>query len=220
MRFKKQQVLKGITLDLPESGLVGFIGANGSGKSTLFKIMAGLIKSHEGSVDYGSLQPTQVHLASLAEKLPSYYTVRQLIKLMCMFKEASEEQANQLIADFQLEGMLHKKVNELSQGYGQRLHILCTLLGDAQVLLFDESHNGLDPEILVVFRQYARQRAAAGKLVILSSHILLELEGLCDSFIFIKEGELVTFASKEELLSEYSSVEQAYLRLLGHQVEG
>ena len=204
-----------LTFSLPAGCILGLVGENGAGKSTTLKLLMNAISRDEGQVsllgvDNQSpefLQTKQDIGVVLDEAcLPEVITPRETGKLMALtYTRWDQGLYEQYLARFALPK--DKKFKELSRGMKMKLAIAAALSHGAKLLLLDEATSGLDPmvrdEVLDVFNDFTRQ---ADHTVVLSSHIVSDLEKICDYIAFLHRGKLVLFEEKDRLLEEYAIV--------------
>ena len=186
--FGKQQVLRDVTLDIPEGQVLGLLGPNGAGKSTLMKILIGLWCADKGSVNVPE------RIGYLPENNPLYeemYVVEYLRFMAGMTAKGEGQKAkvDALIERVGLTPERHKHIRELSKGYRQRVGLAQALLGDPQLLILDEPTTGLDPNQLVEIRTLIRDLGKE-RTVILSTHIMQEVREMCDRVVILDHGEI------------------------------
>lgn len=186
--FGKQQVLRDVTLDIPEGQVLGLLGPNGAGKSTLMKILIGLWSADKGSVNVPE------RIGYLPENNPLYeemYVVEYLRFMAGMTAKGEGQKAkvDALIERVGLTPERHKHIRELSKGYRQRVGLAQALLGDPQLLILDEPTTGLDPNQLVEIRALIRDLGKE-RTVILSTHIMQEVREMCDRVVILDHGEI------------------------------
>ena len=183
--FGKQQVLRDVTLDIPEGQVLGLLGPNGAGKSTLMKILIGLWSADKGSVNVPE------RIGYLPENNPLYeemYVVEYLRFMAQMTGvQHSAVSVQNLIERVGLTPERNKHIRELSKGYRQRVGMAQALLGDPQLLILDEPTTGLDPNQLVEIRALIRDLGKE-RTVILSTHIMQEVREMCDRVVILDHG--------------------------------
>jgi ABC-2 type transport system ATP-binding protein len=197
--FGKQQVLKDVSLTIPEGQVLGLLGPNGAGKSTLMKILIGLWKADSGTV----VAPPRI--GYLPENNPLYEEMYVAEYLEFMARLTTNDQRpttniSGLIDRVGLTPERHKHIRELSKGYRQRVGLAQALLGDPQLLILDEPTTGLDPNQLVEIRSLIKnlttlpslQGGDGGRLptVILSTHIMQEVREMCDRVVILDHGQI------------------------------
>jgi len=198
--------LRGISVALKAGEVVGLLGPNGAGKSTLMKILTGSVEQWDGTITYkgadlrDSLKSIQQLTGYLPENNPLYeelYVLEYLQFIASLYKIKNPPLAS-IIEQVGLTEFKNRKIETLSKGYQQRLGIAAALLHDPEILILDEPTTGLDPNQMVEIRKLIRS-LGEDKIVILSSHILSEVESICDRVLIIKEGKLVADKNLDEL---------------------
>ena len=200
--FGTQQVLKDISLEIPEGQVLGLLGPNGAGKSTLMKILIGLWKADSGSV---SVPP---RIGYLPENNPLYeemYVVEYLQFMAQMTGIPGYRDTEILIDRVGLTPEKHKHIRELSKGYRQRVGLAQALLGDPQLLILDEPTTGLDPNQLVEIRSLIRS-LGKDRTVILSTHIMQEVREMCDRVVILDHGQI----KADQPINEIKDLEQLF----------
>lgn len=207
--YKKTKVIDGVNLKLERGHILGLLGPNGAGKTTILKLLAGLVAPDEGKLSFfGSeqrLDTSRKKLSFLIEEpaLDPLMTAKENLKYVCYIKDIKN--ANEKIRDIlSLVGLCEtgkKQVKEFSLGMKQRLGIGIALLSGPEVLILDEPMNGLDPEGIMEIRYLIKELAEKRKVTIMiSSHILSELEEICTDYAILNCGKLIVSASREELV--------------------
>ena len=204
--YAEVTALKGVSFELKAGEVVGLLGPNGAGKSTLMKILTGYLKNWEGEVLYGqkslrqnikSIQQVTGYLPENNPLYPDLYTLEYL-KFVAGLYRIKNAPFDQVIEKVGLSEVRYRKVNTLSKGYQQRVGLAAALLHDPEILILDEPTTGLDPNQLIEIRKLIRQLGEE-KIVLFSTHILSEVESVCDRVIIIREGEVVADESLETL---------------------
>ena len=194
--FGTQQVLKDVTLDIPEGQVLGLLGPNGAGKSTLMKILIGLWKANQGTVSVPQ------RIGYLPENNPLYEEmyVSEYLSFMAKMTQIGDWrlEIEDLIDKVGLTPERHKHIRELSKGYRQRVGLAQALLGDPQLLILDEPTTGLDPNQLVEIRSLIRDLGKE-RTVILSTHIMQEVREMCDRVVIIDHGQIKADKKIEEI---------------------
>jgi ABC-2 type transport system ATP-binding protein len=196
--YGAQKALDGVTLELPKGQIVGLLGPNGAGKSTLMKILTGYLPASEGTASVCGLDcatesiDVRKRVGYLPEHNPLYQDmyVTEFLRFVANLYGAPEEAVEQRIAEVGLTPERHKQIKQLSKGYRQRVGLAAALVHDPEVLILDEPTTGLDPNQLVEIRKLIRN-VGANKTVLLSTHIMQEVEALCDRVVFIRKGKIV-----------------------------
>jgi ABC-2 type transport system ATP-binding protein len=180
-------------------GITGLLGPNGAGKTTLLRMMTGLAKTSSGSVTVLG-QPVRnnpalyrrIGVMSEHETVYGFMTGREFVILMARLRQVNDAEAaaDRAIALVDLEDAQHRKMDTYSRGMRQRMRLAATLVHDPEILMLDEPLNGADPRQRVHFQALLRQLAAQGRTIVLSSHILEEVEQLADTVLLIVNGKL------------------------------
>ncbi len=207
--------LSGIDFTVPNGETVGIIGPNGSGKTTLMKLIAGINNSDEGEILLG-VDKTKVRFMLEELGIPKYYKVQRGLNVFKHITRSSTQEISSVIELLGLNGHEKKLVRNLSQGLKQRLNIACTLMGDASLYLFDEPNNGLDPHGFILLRKIISNLKLEGKNVIIASHLLSEVEKICDSVLIMDKGQLYGHEKVSDLVTKYGSLEEAYMSYTSH----
>lgn len=196
-RYQQQYAVKDLTFRASEGEIVGFLGPNGAGKTTTFRMLAGLITATSGTATVlGMPAPArgEHRLGAMIEE-PTFYPYLNGFQNLRYAAYASGHydpgEIHSLLERVNLSGAAHKRVGAYSQGMRQRLGLARALLNSPKVLLLDEPTNGLDPKGIAEIRELIRSIAKTGVTVIISSHILAELEKLVDRVIAIDHGKML-----------------------------
>ena len=204
--YGAQKALDNVNFEIKKGEITGFLGPNGAGKSTLMKILTTLLKPTSGEasvIDFSTEnapRSVQQHVGYLAENNPLYpeMYVREYLKLMANLSKASAKRVDEVIEMTRLTPEVSKKIKQLSKGYKQRVGLAAALLHDPEVLILDEPTTGLDPNQLREIRQLIRS-LGKDKTVLLSTHIMQEVEAMCDRVIIINKGKIVADRRLKEL---------------------
>ena len=204
--YGEQKALNNISFSVNKGEIVGFLGPNGAGKSTLMKILTTYIKASEGNAKVNSFdvleskQNVQNSVGYLPEHNPLYLDmyVREYLAFNASVYNTSKTRVNDVIELTGLTPEAHKKIGQLSKGYRQRVGLANALLHEPDVLILDEPTTGLDPNQLVDIRHLITT-VGKDKTVFLSTHIMQEVEAICDRVIIINKGEIVADKKMKEL---------------------
>ena len=198
--YGKQKALDQVSFSVNPGEIVGFLGPNGAGKSTMMKIITGFIPATDGNVKVCEMdvveKPIDVKkkIGYLAEQNPLYYDmyVREYLHFICgIYKmRDAQKRVDEIIETVGLSIEQNKKIGQLSKGYKQRVGLAQALLHDPEVLILDEPTTGLDPNQLDEIRGLIK-KIGAQKTVMLSTHIMQEVEAICDRVIIINKGKIV-----------------------------
>jgi len=206
--YGAQKALDAISFSVKKGEIVGFLGPNGAGKSTLMKILTTYINADEGSAavngfDVNSNQKAvQLSVGYLPEHNPLYLDlyVREYLAFNAEVYKVSKLRIKDVIELTGLSSESHKKIGQLSKGYRQRVGLANALLHNPDVLILDEPTTGLDPNQLVEIRNVIKN-VGKDKTVFLSTHIMQEVEAICDRVIIINNGKIVTDKKLDKLIS-------------------
>ena len=198
--YGKQKVLNNISFEIGTGEVVGFLGPNGAGKSTMMKILTGYITQSEGEVKIFGVNVLKNSIESrkkigyLPENNPLYLDmyVKEFLSFIADIHQLKNkrDRVNEMIELTGLSPEKSKKIRQLSKGYRQRVGLAAALIHDPEVLILDEPTTGLDPNQLREIRVLIKS-IAAKKTIMLSTHIMQEVEAICDRAIIIKKGEIV-----------------------------
>ena len=204
--YEELKALNGVSFTLRAGEVVGLLGPNGAGKSTLMKILTGYIKNWHGSIRYGTndlrekTKDIQQVTGYLPENNPLYpdLFVLEYLKFIASIYGIQQPPYATVIDKVGLNEVKNRKISTLSKGYQQRVGFAAALLHDPEILILDEPTTGLDPNQLIAIRKLIRQLGEE-KIVLLSTHILSEVESVCDRVIIIRKGEVVADEALESL---------------------
>lgn len=200
------QALNDVSLEVPAGSVFGILGPNGSGKTTLLGIIMDILKASSGSFQFFGKAPnadTRKTIGTLLET-PNFYhylSGEKNLRIAAEIKGKGLDQIDDVLKKVNLYERRTSKFNTYSLGMKQRLAIASCLLGDPEVLVFDEPTNGLDPAGIAEIRELIKRLSREGKTIIMASHILDEVEKVCTHVAIIKKGNLKTVGTVEEILS-------------------
>jgi len=210
-QFGKVTAVSDLDLNLPRGGVIGLVGPNGSGKSTLIRMLLGLIRPTAGTAQVlsGSIEDPAEYVARVGALIESpafvpSLSARSNLTSLARLRGLPSERVNQVLDIVGLTGRDKDPVKSYSLGMKQRLGIAAALLPDPQLLILDEPTNGLDPAGIVEIRALLRRLADEDRTVIVSSHLLAEIEAACDYIVVIRFGELMFAGPIEELMAQTS----------------
>ncbi|MDD6039089.1 MAG: lantibiotic protection ABC transporter ATP-binding protein [bacterium] len=201
--FKKQKAVNHVSLNIAKGRVYGLLGPNGAGKSTTLKMLTGMIKPTSGEISFDGRPWSRENLTeigALIENPPIYenLTARENLKIRALLLGVSEKRIDEVLQTVSLGNTGKKKAGQFSLGMKQRLGIAMALLGEPKLLILDEPTNGLDPIGIEELRELIRSFPARGITVILSSHILSEVQRIADDIGIISNGILGYEGSLEE----------------------
>lgn len=222
-RYGKLEVLKGIDVNIQQGKVTSIVGPNGSGKTTIIKIILGLVKPDYGKIsingeiingnyEYRNNIGYMPQLASFPENL----TVLEVINMVKDIRNDQPSFEDNYIKLFELYSELTKPVKTLSGGNRQKLSAVISLMFDPMILIFDEPTAGLDPVASSRFKNIIQNERKKGKTIILTSHIMSEIEELADEIIFLLDGKIYYQGSVTRLLLEKGEIklENAVAKIL------
>ena len=207
--YGTQKALDAISFTINKGEIVGFLGPNGAGKSTLMKILTTYLTADEGSAKVNGFDVTtqqkdvQLSIGYLPEHNPLYLDlyVREYLAFNADVYKVAQSRIDEVIQLTGLTTESHKKIGQLSKGYRQRVGLANALLHNPDVLILDEPTTGLDPNQLIEIRNVIKN-AGKDKTIFLSTHIMQEVEAICDRVIIIDKGKIVADKKLEKLISE------------------
>ncbi|WP_458248478.1 ABC transporter ATP-binding protein [Streptomyces sp. MAI_2237] len=210
-RFGEVTALEGLTLELPRAGVIGLVGPNGSGKSTLIRMLLGLISPTSGTAEVLG-EPISApgrylnRVGALVENPAFVPGLSARVNLMSLagLRGLPASRVDEVLQIVGLNGRDAEPVKRFSLGMKQRLGIAAALLPDPELLILDEPTNGLDPSGIVEIRGLLADLARAGRTVIVSSHLLAEIETVCDFLVVIRFGHLIYSGPVTDLLARAS----------------
>ena len=211
--FKDFRVLNNISLELKKGEITGLLGVNGAGKSTLIRILAGYYDDWDGQIsmnglDYKkNLKDIKKITGYLPENNPLYKEmyVEEYLKFIISLYRVKVENYNEIIEKTGLSDVLKKKISTLSKGFKQRIGIASSIIHNPLLLLLDEPISGLDPLQLNEIRGLIKD-LSKNKIILFSSHILQEIDLVCDKIIIINKGEIILNEHKNKLKRPLSTI--------------
>lgn len=221
-----QKAVDSLSFEVKTGEILGFLGPNGAGKTTTMKIITCYLNADNGDAKLGGVSvnedPEEVkkHIGYLPESNPLYNEMpvidylRFVAQLQGVRKEKINERILEMVRTCGLRGEQHKKIRELSKGYKQRVGLAQALIHDPEVLILDEPTTGLDPNQIIEIRELIK-KIGKEKTVILSSHILAEVEATCDRIMIINKGKIVADGTSEQLRKQAQSDELIRLEVVG-----
>jgi ABC-2 type transport system ATP-binding protein len=217
--FGVQAALKEVSLDVPDSQVLGLLGPNGAGKSTLMRLVTGYLPPSSGTVLVCGLNveeepiETKRRVGYLPEHNPVHLDmyVREYLDYVARLQGLSDrsDRVHEIIAKVGLDPEAHKLIGQLSKGYRQRVGLAQALIHEPDVLILDEPTSGLDPIQLVGIRELIRE-VGKKRTVILSTHIMQEVEAMCERVVLINQGELVADGDLASFSNQTGGLEAAF----------
>ena len=219
-KYGNQLALDKVSFSIKKGEVVGLLGPNGAGKSTLMKSVSGAILPDAGDVllnEFSVLKhplETKKRIGFLPENNPLYYEmyVKEYLRFVADIRKVKKSLVDEVIERVGLTPESHKKIKQLSKGYKQRVGLAQAILSDPDILILDESTNGLDPNQILEIRELIRS-IGQSKTVILSTHIMQEVEAICSRVILLNHGKVVSDSPIEEFKGQYKNLEEAFHKL-------
>ncbi|EMY81715.1 gliding motility associated ATP-binding protein GldA [Psychroflexus gondwanensis ACAM 44] len=214
--YKDQFALKDINFKIHKGEIVGLLGPNGAGKSTLMKILTGFISASSGEANINGKKLTEAktdiqrQIGYLPEHNPIYLEmyVKEYLHFHARIFKSKKERIEKVIEQTKLTEEVDKRIYQLSKGYRQRVGLAAALLHDPSVLILDEPTTGLDPNQLIEIRELITS-ISKEKTILLSTHIMQEVEAICDRVIIINKGQIVS----DKKLSDLNDPEQQVIEV-------
>lgn len=220
-KFGKRVILDQVSVTLEEGEVVGLVGPNGAGKSTFIKSILGLYNIDEGDVKICGFDVYKQHRDALSKvgcivENPDMYqniSGRKNLKICALMNDLPKNtDIDSVVHLVRMESRIDDKVKTYSLGMKQRLGLASALLNHPKLLILDEPINGLDPQGIMELRQIVRDLSKKDKMtVLISSHILAEIEQMCDRIIMIDQGKIVDSFTMDEIRAKNISLEEEYL---------
>jgi ABC-2 type transport system ATP-binding protein len=216
-KFGSQIALNNINIEIKENEIIGLLGPNGAGKSTLMKSITGALKIESGEILFNGNPISQQEIDSkkrmgfLPENNPLYMEmyIKEYLLFVADLHQIPESRVDEVIEMVGISPEKSKKINQLSKGYKQRVGLAQAILHQPDVLILDEPTNGLDPNQILEIRSIIKE-IGKEKTVILSTHIMQEVEALCSRVILLHQGNIVQDCPIFEFKGKFESLEQAF----------
>ena len=204
--YETQLALNEISFSASKGEIIGFLGPNGAGKSTMMKILTGFILPTKGTVFVSGINvlknpiEAKAHIGYLPEQNPLYEDmyVKEYLQFQASIFKVPKEAIETVVNTVGLKPEVHKKIGQLSKGYQQRVGIAAAIIHNPDVLVLDEPTTGLDPNQIQEIRTLIKE-LGKDKTILFSTHIMQEVEAVCDRVIIIKKGELLVDKPIKEL---------------------
>jgi len=219
-RRGSRHILNDISFQARPGRVTGFLGPNGAGKSSTIRILLGLDRATSGralinGTPFAKLRNPLAAVGAVLDGSGAHRARSGRAHLLWLARSAGLPRArvDEVLEVVGLAGAASKRVGSYSLGMGRRLGLAAALLGDPEILILDEPVNGLDPEGIRWIRTFLRERAAAGRTVLLSSHLMGELAETVDDVVVINEGRIVADGTLAEVIGTYRTLEDAFFAL-------
>lgn len=208
-RFRRLQVLQGITCSFEKGQVISLLGPNGSGKTTLIKSILGMVRPDEGTIEVNGTaigkDPSYrsgIGYMPQIGRFPDNMRVKQLFDMVSEIRNIKEENLDMdLLLRLKVPDLYDKKMRTLSGGMRQKVSAALAFLFNPDCLILDEPTAGLDPLAAEIFKEKVQQQRELGKLVLITSHVLSDLEELTTHVLYLTEGKMQFFESLNDLLS-------------------
>tara|TARA_Y100001954_G_C15791793_1_gene595464 strand:- start:1251 stop:1937 length:687 start_codon:yes stop_codon:yes gene_type:complete len=216
--FEDKIALNGISFNAKKGDIVGILGPNGAGKSTMMKIIAGYFQQTKGTVNifgYDTLKDdilTKRKIGYLSEENPLYQDmyVTEFLQFICDIHKINYSNCDKMIQLTGLEEVKNQKIKTLSKGFQQRVGIAQALIHDPEIIILDEPTSGLDPKQLIEIRKIITN-IGREKIILLSTHIIQEVEAMCNRIIIINNGDIIANKKIEDF---DNNIEDYFLQLI------
>lgn len=228
--YGEQKAVDDISFDVNTGEILGFLGPNGAGKTTTMKILTCYMPPTKGSVEVDGLSidehslEVRKKIGYLPEMNPLYHDMNVLdyleysAQLHGLRKGAVHHRIKEMVRVCGLESVRHKDIGEMSKGFRQRVGLAQAMIHDPEVLILDEPTSGLDPNQIVEIRNLIKELGQA-KTLILSTHILSEVQATCDRVLIINEGKIVADGSPEKLQQEFHGAETLTIEVVADTID-
>ena len=205
-RYGKKEALKGINLDIPKGKIVGLLGPNGSGKSTMIKLLNGLLQPDEGNIEIAGMKPsieTKKIVSYLPERtyLSEWMKMKDLLKFFSDFYEDFDlEKAEEMIEALNIN--VDEKIKDMSKGTKEKVQLILVMSRNADVYILDEPIGGVDPAARSFIMRTILQNFSEKSTLIIATHLISEIENICDEIIFLSYGEIKLQGNVDEIREE------------------
>lgn len=208
-RFRKLHALNDVSLQFNKGQVISLIGPNGSGKTTLIKSILGLVKPDSGTILFNDTPITEdvayrAHIGYMPQigRYPDNMKIGQIFEMIRNVRSSEQKVDEELYYQFKLDTLLEKPMRTLSGGTRQKVSAALAFLFDPQVLILDEPTAGLDPLSSEILKEKILSEKEKGKLILITSHVLSDLEELTTDVVYLQEGKVIFYKSLEDLQQE------------------
>lgn len=205
-RYGKKEALKGINLEIQKGKIVGLLGPNGSGKSTMIKLLNGLLQPDEGTIEIAGMKPsieTKKIVSYLPERtyLSEWMKMKDLLKFFSDFYEDFDlEKAEEMIEALNIN--VDEKIKDMSKGTKEKVQLILVMSRNADVYILDEPIGGVDPAARSFIMRTILQNFSEESTLIIATHLISEIENICDEIIFLSYGEIKLQGNVDEIREE------------------
>lgn len=218
--------LRNVNLEIQMGRIFALLGPNGAGKTTLVKLILNLMHADQGEIKIKSipsyLSSSRIGVSFIPEKFNffPYYTVRGVLEFFGTMKglkgQDLKTQIDNALTELNIMDLAHRKLQSLSKGQVQRTGLATLLVGDQDVLILDEPFSGLDPIGMRDLKDIIKKQKALGKTIFLNSHILSEMEQICDDVAILNKGEILFSGTIQTILEKSPSLEEFFYQLVSN----
>jgi ABC-type multidrug transport system ATPase subunit len=226
MSYGQDFSLKNINLNIEEGKIFALLGPNGAGKTTLVKLILNLIHHDQGSIKIRNKLVTEAQsrlgVAFIPEKFAffDYYTVRGILEFFATMKGLSgqvlKDQIDYALNELNITDLAKRPLKFLSKGQVQRAGLATILIGDNDLLILDEPFSGLDPIGMKDLKDILKKQRSLGKTIFLNSHILSEMELICDDVAILNKGEILFQGSVQSIVNNKQTLEDFFYQLINN----
>ena len=205
-QYSTKEVLKGVNLNIPKGKIVGLLGPNGSGKSTMIKLMNGLLQPDKGSIEINGMKPskeTKKIVSYLPERtyLNDWMRVKDILKFFQDFYEDFDlQKANEMIEALKIDK--NEKLKTMSKGTKEKVQLILVMSRRADLYILDEPIGGVDPAARSYILKTILTNYNEDSTLLIATHLISEIENICDDILFISNGEIVLQGSVDEIREE------------------
>lgn len=214
-------ILDDISFVAKEGRVTAFLGPNGAGKSSTLRILLGLDQATSGSAtiagkNYKGIRNPLFVVGATFDGLgsPSDRTVYQHLRIVAASNGIEKSKISEVLAITDIAHKKNESIGHLSLGETQRVSLATALLGNPQFLILDEPTNGLDPSGIRWLRKFIKEQSEAGKTILLSSHILSEVEAVTDDVVFIHKGKIIANGELKNIMKNAPTLEEVFFNLI------
>ncbi|MDR6404027.1 MULTISPECIES: ABC transporter ATP-binding protein [Chryseobacterium] len=226
-KFGEQTALNNINISIEKNEIIGLLGPNGAGKSTLMKSIVGALKIDEGEIIFNGKNITEHQIEAkkkigfLPENNPLYLEmyVKEYLQFVANIHKIPDSRVDEVIDLVGITPEKSKKIGQLSKGYKQRVGLAQAIIHQPDLLILDEPTNGLDPNQIIEIRNVIKE-IGQQKTVLLSTHIMQEVEALCSRVILIHKGNILQDCPIDEFKGKFGSLEEAFTNYTQTEVTG
>ena len=204
--YSKKEVLKGVSLNIPKGKIVGLLGPNGSGKTTMIKLMNGLLQADKGSIEINGMKPskeTKKIVSYLPERtyLNDWMKVKDILEFFHDFYEDFDVQkANEMIKSLKIDK--NEKLKTMSKGTKEKVQLILVMSRKANLYILDEPIGGVDPAARSYILKTILTNYNEDSTLLIATHLISEIENICDDILFISNGEIVLQGNVDEIREE------------------